>query len=188
MVKQSNIDSSAQSWSSKTKSTNIRRRRLLILAAAFIAGGVGLYLVLPTARNFYDNNLTGGEDCTNSKREDCVLLNEAVKNLDPTKIQDLNATVEKIKRIDGYTNNQNLLYVLVIYDINRSDGDAGRKDLNRLKKVYSKAGYDKVLSKIDASVPSTLEVQVKALEEQEQQVKKNSWGIKPDGSTQQGVQ
>ncbi len=187
MSKQSQSDGPIQSWSTKANSGVVRRKKRVITTVLFVILCVAIYYLYPTIRSQYNNNFTVGKDCTDSKREECTLLNESVKLFDASKVKDLSRVVDNIRKTRDYSQDPNLMYVLVTYDINRSDGDNGRKDLNQLKKVYTKAGYDKVLVQVGAVKPSDLEEKIKFLEDQAMQVKKNNWGVKTDGTTQQGV-
>lgn len=118
-------------------------------------------------------------NCSEQTTEACTVLKEAVALLDPGKVKELSVVVDKINKIKGYDKDPNLLYVILTYYINLSDGGNSRKTYDLLKNIYKEnVGYDSLL--VNAKKPVDLEPIVVFLEKQSAEVKKNSFTVPPE--------
>src|SRR3990167_10263593 len=179
---------SVESYNTKSRSSvarrNIFRNKFVIVIFLAAIVGLGVYLYRDKIVEFTQKNNKPEQTCQNPASEKCALLKEAIGLLDPTQIQKLHAVVEKIKSTKDYQKDPSLMYVLVIYDINLSDGVNGRQDLIKLTSAFlGREAYDPVLVQVGAVNPDSFEVQIKFLEDQQEQVKNNNWGVTPDGSS-----
>ena len=111
--------------------------------------------------------------------ETCLALKEAAELIDPSKVKELSTVVEKIKNITGYENDPNLLYVLLTYYLNISDGTNAKKYYDLLVSAYkSEVGYDPILTNVINL--DELERIVKFLENSSTEAKKNSYTVPPE--------
>ena len=118
-------------------------------------------------------------NCSEQTTEACTVLKEAVALLDPGKVKELSVIVEKIIKIKGYDKDPNLLYVILTYYINLSDGGNSRKTYDSLKNIYNEnVGYDSLLE--NAKKPVDLEPIVVFLEKRAGEVEKNSYTVPPE--------
>lgn len=138
---------------------------IVIVCVALLIVGIGGLFVY---KNYQSTHST--TDCSKSTK--CKeLLKEAIKSLAPKEVAGLAKSVDKIKGFKGYEKNPDLLYVLVTFYINLSDGINARKYLDMLKSVYnSKKGYDPLLYEAGIAVkkPSDLESIASFLQKQQQ--------------------
>lgn len=118
-------------------------------------------------------------NCSVQTTESCSVLKEAVYLLDPSKVKELSVVVDKIKNISGYDKNPNLLYVILTFYINLSDGENAKKTYELLNNSYkTDVGYDPLL--VNAKKPAELESIINFLQKLSADVKKNSFTVPPE--------
>lgn len=156
---------------------NIFKNKFVVVIFLIAVVGLGVYLYRDKLVEIIQKNNESEQTCQNPASEKCVLLKEGLGLFDPAQVQKLHDVVGKIKATKDYEQDPNLLYVLVTYDLNLSDAENARKDLNLLKNVYKpNVGYDPLLRN-NAKTPKQLEEDVAFLERQNKYLKANFWGV-----------
>jgi hypothetical protein len=105
------------------------------------------------------------------------ILQEAVNELTPDRIEQLHEVVHKIEKISDYQQDPNCLYVITHFYINVSDAKAASDSLSKLEQVYNAdEGYHQALKTARAKSLEVLRADVAFLNEQASR----TYG--PDGS------
>jgi hypothetical protein len=157
------------------KAVKKHKKTVLIVGALLLVGGAGLLLY-----NYHNNQppyLTA--NCTlDSKSEACLILIKASGEIaDSSKLNDMTATVEKIKSIKGYEKDPNLLYVLTVYYAYLGDSQNANHYNSLLYKTYkAKRGYNVVIRNKTYN-PDDINQFIKTTKLQEQEVQKNSFTV-----------
>jgi len=152
---------------------------VLVIIIVLIIGGFFIYMGQSDRSKKTISSQGNKENCSNKSTKTCLVLKEASGLLEPGKVKELSVVVDKIKKTQDYDKNPNLLYVILTFYINLSDGTNARKNFNLLKNTYKEdVGYNSLL--INAKKPVDLERIVVFLEKSAAEVDKNSYTVPPE--------
>lgn len=118
-------------------------KRFLIYAAVLAVLGIGAVVLYKHNTGSVVDKLSP-DACVKNYTKSCAIA-EAKPLLDGSSNYDkLSKVVDKVKKINGYENDPDLLYIVTIYYINIGDGKNAQSYYDMLSKVYnSKAGFSK---------------------------------------------
>lgn len=152
--------------------TSVRPRRKLLTRKRLIILGLIIILSGLVGGAYYINNrnkVMANDQCSTNQQRD-TLQQEVYKGLSSDDRLKLKPSVEKIQKIQGYENDPNCMYPIVIYDIARGDSSAADEALIKFNKVYDGKGLAPAYGPNTTS-PQQLRKKVDALLEQKKTMK-----------------
>lgn len=152
------------------KSVYSRQKKVLIFGVIVVAiAGLTVYLIRSRTHHSRQQVAKPGQVCSGTDK--IALLNEAEASILSNDTLKLKAVNSKIQKLQGYEQDSNCLYPVVIYYLNISDQVNSRLYLNKLVKAYdpvkgfsSALGATRTLDSLKSNV-DFLDVQLKSVQD-----------------------
>ena len=121
-------------------------------------------------------------DCTKEHMTKHCLLQEASTRLAPNKVSELGKTVDDMKKNTSLSSDQDVLFVMTQYYINRSDPANARTNYDKLVIAHSQQGeFSSVLRVNNVSTDlGQLKSNIDFLDSKASYDKANFWGVKQE--------